>query len=315
MLPAGAQGGMLSAVPVQTMNSIHRPPSPPTESFHRRDKSDGDISRSASFTNLAGGPELQQDGLKRTFSDNFLNLAPQNSENERLPYVQNKELFRRLSRGAQGKIAVTGFTLSAEELGKLARTETNPNNDLTFTEKARPTSTRSVSSRIRTLARRSFRQSSRSLSPSPNDLRTRTNGQVTPSKPSIGTTAITKSAEPLPMRGRAEQEQEQKPGHTRRPSLSRRLSRPLSVIVSPNKSDSDRLSLRQSPSLQSLRSNRSTEKFPPMPFHVPPVPSSLSTERLSSMVYDHQKKKDPLWSVFRALEGDFQKWVTPFRTL
>jgi hypothetical protein len=74
-----------------------------------------------------------------------------------------------------------------------------------------------------------------------------------------------------------------------------------------NKSETE-LKLPRKPSLQSMRSHFSSEKVHKLTaIKVPPLPSSLSSDRLSSASQDAGKKKDPLWSVFRALESEYQK--------
>lgn len=93
----------------------------------------------------------------------------------------------------------------------------------------------------------------------------------------------------------------------RPPSQHKPSRRPLSAILHVNKSENE-LSLSKKPSRQSLRSRKSSDKLssPPL-MKVPPIPSSLSSDRLSSASVDSNKRKDPLWSIFRTLEADFQK--------
>ncbi|KAI9738052.1 MAG: hypothetical protein M1818_005480 [Claussenomyces sp. TS43310] len=43
---------------------------------------------------------------------------------------------------------------------------------------------------------------------------------------------------------------------------------------------------------------------------IPPLPGKCSTDKLSNLSIESPKKKDELWSVFRSLESDFQKFQT-----
>ena len=310
MFSVGAEVDVVPAAPAHSEKPL--PPTPslsPAVSLYSRDRADDGIPKSASYTNLSDCQEPpRSDGIKRTFSDNFLNLSTDGANHEPSPYVPNKELLRRLSRGAQGKVAVTRFTLSAEDLGGLSRKDT-PKAEPAIVEK-RASPTRSVSGTLRSLARKTWRSSSRSPSPAPQDVAKRPKGSNVPPRTALpsATVSTTSLASTLTTFPRQQPPPDPTPANTQRPSLQRRLSRPLSAIISPIKAEQSSPKLRKPPSLQSLRSQRSSEKLSqPVSAVVPPLPASLSSDKLSSIPYDPNRKKDSLWGVFRNLEGDYQK--------
>jgi hypothetical protein len=323
MFSAGAEVDILPPVPVHALKPVPSTASPPPESFRSQDELNG-LPRSASYTHLPGVPETQPTaGIKRTFSDNVLALSPDgSSKTGQSPYVPSKELLRSASRSGKGKIAVTKFTLSAEDLEHVSGNDTKKPVAVAVTEKMRPSTGRSVSSTFRNLARRPWKtSSSRSPSPAPKEARRLAKSRhASPEKKhsiSVVTEPITT---PSPVASRPSsrsadvENSELKASHDtsplplQRPSPQSKSSRrPLSAILQINKSETE-LGLSKKPSLQSLRSKRSSDKLSrPPPVKVPPIPSSLSSDRLSSASVDTNKKKDPLWSVFRTLDADFQK--------
>lgn len=107
---------------------------------------------------------------------------------------------------------------------------------------------------------------------------------------------------------------------SRSSSLSRRLSnklrkRPLSVIDSVP-SPSAKLLYATSTALH-LPKSFSTDKLPiptmtralPTADRMPQIPRNMSKDKLPSMKTT-ARKRDELWSVFRNLDGDFQKYVS-----
>jgi Protein of unknown function (DUF1765) len=330
MLPVDAEVKVVPAVPVHSLKPVHSTPSPPHESLHSQDKPSS-LSRSASYTNVPGVQEPQPtEGIKRTFSDEALAFSPERlPQNGQSPYLPSKELLRSASRSGKGKVAVTKFTVSAEDVGSATGRDTKKPAAVGVTEKPKPSTVRSVSGTFRNLAKRPWKtSSSRSPSPSPKEAEKRVKPQsISPDKRQ----SISNVSEPVPAhsllasrppsRSSDVEDPELETSHVvspaprRRPSLHRLASRrPLSAIVKSNTSETE-LRLSKKPSLQLLHSRSSSDKLPKLPLmKVPPIPSSLSSDRLSSASFDANKKKDPLWSVFRALEGDFQKSVSPDRS-
>ncbi len=324
MFTLGPEVDILPPIPVHVLKPVHPTASPPPEPFRNQGEYDG-LPRSASYTHLPGVQEARPtEGIKRTFSDNVLALSPDGShKNRQSPYVPSKELLRSASRKGKTQVAVTKFTLSAEDLEGAKENDVNKPTVVEGTEKPKPSTARSVSNTFRSFARRSWRSSSsRSPSPSPKAARKLARSRNTSpdrkqpvsivSKP-VPAAQTTTSSRPPPQIHNLEDckpdtSPEISPAPWQRPRLQDKLGRrPLSAIMHLNKSETE-LKLFKKPSLQSLRSKSSSDKLSNLPsMTVPPIPSSLSSDRLSSTSFDTNKKKDPLWSVFRSLEGDFQK--------
>ena len=310
---------MLPALPVHASIPMYSTVPPPLEPFRSHDDING-LPRSASFPHLPGVQESQlTEGIKRTFSDNVLALSPDGSPRlGQSPYVPSKELLRSASTRSKGRIAVTKFTLSAEDLGSPTPSDMKKSDTVQITEKSKPSTASSVTSAFRNLARRSWKtSSSRSPSPAPREVKKLAKPRNTsPAKkqsmsmvsepgstfPAVssrslsnGDTKLTTSSEVIPSPGQ-------------KPSVTRKLSRrPLSAIMQVNKSEMEPKLFKKS-SLQSLRGRSSSDKLSKLSqVKVPPIPSSLSSDRLSSVSVDTNRRKDPLWGVFRALEADFQK--------
>ena len=93
--------------------------------------------------------------------------------------------------------------------------------------------------------------------------------------------------------------------------------RPLSAIIGTSRSESDPV-VRKSPSLRSLKSMASLENLSlgtSTNKDAPPVPTVLLGEKFDKSSLDISRRKDPLWSAFRSLEGDFQKFQSKSSTL
>jgi len=104
--------------------------------------------------------------------------------------------------------------------------------------------------------------------------------------------------------------QTQRHGSTVRRTKSRR---PLSSFVTVSPSE------QGSPSVPPIPKSFSTDRLPLSHVHtsseVPPgLPKSRSFERLQANGPESPKRKDELWSAFRALDGDFQKYVLKLYT-
>ena len=324
MFSIGAEVDILPAVPVHALKSLHSNIPPPPDSSRSQEELNG-LPRSASYTHLPGVQQLRPtEGIKRTFSDNVLAVLPDGSaKNAQSPYAPSKELLQSASKSAKAKIAFTKFTLSPEDLESATGNGIQKPAAVGVSVKPRSSAGHSVSSTFRSLARRSWRTSlSRSPSPSPKEARRRAKSvHPSPDKKHSASTFSRPVASPSPSpvasrpssrssklddyELRTSQEtgpvlREQTPQH--KPSR-----RPLSAIMQRNRSETELMPSRK-PSLRSLRSRGSSDKLSSLPpVKVPPLPSSLSSDKLSSLNFDIKKKGDPLWSVFRTLDGDFQK--------
>ena len=99
------------------------------------------------------------------------------------------------------------------------------------------------------------------------------------------------------------------------PLPRRKGRRPLSAFV-PKGKDGSSSSLSRSPSLQSLRRRASLDRLTASAGasdkDIPPVPQAPKTPPRLGKTVDLHRKKDELWSVFRGLDGDYQKYVLYF---
>ena len=285
------------------------------------------IPRSASYTQLPADPNIDaavsegELSLSRSFSENVLVNVQGNTSSQKLPQRGSEDGFksrtrslRQLGSSRRRKDSDTQSTrarftvgpdLSAQDLADDSKIHSDENTQAI--EHRAPT----VAGSITSLARRSWINRSRSPSPSPTKSRlwkeagqgvepiTRVNG----SKPSVDLkTSLSSAAEvrgdvPIP------------PSYVNgRRRLSRRnsvLRRPLSTLLSKSPSEipsvplipksysTDRL---PSPSKQSTTSNKP-----------PSGPKSWSSEPLQGSGAEVPRRKDELWTVFRTLDGEYQK--------
>ncbi|KAL9107488.1 MAG: hypothetical protein Q9227_007589 [Pyrenula ochraceoflavens] len=305
-------------------------------------QADGGLPRAASYTTLPDAAESpNESGIKRTFSENVLALPDDALEN-RKGAVPNKDVLRRSSIGAKEVKPVSTVTPGKQrERGAQSRKSNGVPKRAAKDEVEPPkTPTRSISGTVRRLSRKSWVfSSSRSPSPSRQDKEAKqaeknkrksfskstsnlvmSKAQVISQKPQVESP----EAMPTPIPQSSEIESPEaapspSPSPPKRTStFSSRMNgrRPLSAILSRNKSESE-WSLPRTPSVQSLRSLRSSKSTESLVLpksvgrmpsvKVPQIPSAYS-EKSSSLSVDVAKKKDPLWTAFRTLEADFQKF-------
>lgn len=199
------------------------------------------------------------------------------------------------------------------DLPKLATSNTAIQRDVEQTlTPSEPAVSQSLTSRLR---RRSWLPGSRS--PSPAKQRNSLEAPVEAPPPRSGagrrSSPFRRSNPPPPA---AEDVDETR---SRSSSLSRRLSnklrkRPVSVI-DPVPSPSAKLFHATSTALH-LPISFSTDKLPiptmtravPTADRIPQIPRNISKDKLPSMKIS-SRKRDELWTVFRNLDGDFQKYV------
>lgn len=293
------------------------------------------LHRAASYNSVVQleAESIQVPEVRKSFSDLALSAKSETPSKEN--FFTNKDLLRRVSLRApngRSKIAVSRFTLSTEELNEAvglnvkdeATESTEPDVAQANVKEpddtpppsssetklpdpgTRPSMARSVSGKIATLARKSWMPTSSSRSPSPS---TKDSKRKT-----------TQSREQSPLRNRVpspkvvgQQDSDSAKGAValsknvlKKPPMEKRARRPLSVLVSRAKPDDSSgppspssLSLRSKTSFEKLKSSfsLSTPALPPLP---KPAPLPLTHMEPS-------RKKDELWSVFRALESDYQK--------
>ena len=322
MLSAGADVDCLPAIPAHVLSPVHSiSPRPPS----RADQDDltSGLSRSASFTYIPGAQQATPEpGIKRTFSENALSLSSEISIKPSGPvHSANKQVFRRASRKIKKKLSTPKVTVSSDDLvsaGSVPDAAGQPKQP-----------SRSVVDTFRSLARKPW-ISTTSRSPSPSSKHSR-NEEGSRSQSPTKRASVLSSAEPItqplpvaahvsPRSSRLLEEELPQPPEikhnvrstTPQPESS---TRPLSFLGAKNKSETSLHRLSRTSSSFSLRSKASSDNLRFSLMKVPPIPSSISTDRLSAASADVNKRKDPLWNAFRTLEADCQKFQSKSSSL
>ena len=281
------------------------------------------ILRSATYTELPTREEAQNfpirsDSIRRSFSENVLTVEHKIEDNESSAIHSSSEdessdwSIKQTSEVAVANLKHTQedvtpkFLIGAENSAEESTDEATKKN---LTNKSRPRHQNrpSVSGSFSKFARRSWIAPSRSPSPASNKRRSlvetkNLRNQSHDIQPSKSSSKSEKSSEiqrpPLPANG-----------VSRRPSfLSKNSRQHLGSLIR-------RKSQVQVPSVPALPQSYSTEQLPSLKHKasdlsdVPAVPSSASYERLQNSGQDVPRRKDELWSAFRNLDGDFQKYV------
>ena len=291
------------------------------------------IPRSASYTQLPADVKIDaavsegELSLSRSFSENVLVNVQGNSSSQNFPQKGSEDGFksrtrslRRLGSSRRRKDPDTQSTrsrftigpeLSAQDLADESKIKNDGNTQAI--EHRAPTVTGSITS----LARKSWINKSRSPSPSPTKSRLRKEtGQgvesitrVNGSNPSVDLkTSLSSAAEvrgdvPIPPsyvngKGRL----------SRRNSVLTMSRRPLSSLLSKSL-------LSEIPSVPPIPKSYSTDRLPSpskqstTSSKPPSVPKSWSSEPLQGLGAEAPRRKDELWTVFRTLDGEYQKWV------
>lgn len=322
MLSAGADLDCLPAIPAHALSPVHSiSPCPPSRA-DQDDRTSG-LSRSASFTYIPGAQQASPEpGIKRTFSESVLSLSSEISIKPSGPvHSANKQVFRRASRKIKKKLSAPKVTVSSDDPLSIASV---PGSSARISDGAtRPkTPSRSAIDTFRSLARKPW-ISATSRSPSPSSKHSRngeTNRSRSPTKRASVLSSVEPIAQPLPVVANAsprssrllEEELPQPPeikhnvrSTTPQPDNS---TRPPSLLGPKNKSETSLHRLSRTSSSFSLRSKASSDNLRISLMKVPPIPSSISTDRLSAASADVNKRRDPLWNAFRALEADYQKF-------
>ena len=330
MFSAGADVDCLPAVPAHVLSPVHSIP-PRSPGRVEQDELSSGLSRSASFTYIPGADQaVPEPGIKRTFSESVLSLSSEISIRPNgSAHSANKQVFRRASRKIKKKLSAPKVTVSSED--------SSPNGSVTGPSSrgaegsSRPkTPSRSVADTFRSLARKPWITTSRSPSPSPSPQRPR-NGEHSRGRSPAKKASVLSSAEPItppppvathvsPRSSRLLEEELPQPPeirHTVRSTTPQPegTRRPLSLLGGKNKSETSLNRLSRTSSSFSLRSKASSDNLGMSLMKVPPIPSSISTDRLSAVSADVSKRKDPLWNAFRTLEADYQKFQSKSSSL
>lgn len=294
----------LPTLPVPALNAL-------SDSSSSTGEEDHEFSRSASYTNLPVTIDSSA-GIKRTFSDNVLStLAQRPAKTPSSVQKANVELFRRASQKTKKRMSSSRFG-PASEIDETERTGRSPQK-----KELAPAKTQGKgASALKMFSRKTWLSSSRPHSP------TKKEESKTPRRPSTSSPksepepAVQQIAMPEPVAiknsSRSLQNEDnaapvKESGHTQRESSSPTAeSRTVSEysIEMESETGSQRLSRRTS--LSSLRSRASIDRlYLSIPAtKVPPVPTSVSPDRLSGQGSDAGRKKDPFWTQFRAIDGD-----------
>ncbi|KAI9808954.1 MAG: hypothetical protein M1827_007129 [Pycnora praestabilis] len=307
--------------------SIHRA-SPPIQ-----------IPRSASYTYLPQSKDSIADGppnfsFKRTYSSNALSTPPDDLEEQsspdRTPQTSPKrgtspvteELRRRKSTKslASPKITISKFTLSSDANGHKTSYESKTPAKQTRSGRIQGKS-RAITGTISNFARKTW-MPSRSPSPSAKDRVEHGAGDDGIEDNALTEGTLISSSSPqkqtdsrqsVEQNTRAQTPEDPRPVSSNGTLTPKKSKRPLSSLLKSSKSEK---SAPHNPSTSSLHKSYSVERLPSLASshsssdRPPPLPRSFSSDRLQSIGLELPRKKDELWSAFRSLEGDFQKFQT-----
>ena len=272
-----------------------------------------------SLNNSSGAPPFESNGIRRTFSDTILS----NLENEvcRTPSSRSDsnagvegndtvKLGRQKSSrfGGHPKISISKFAVTEQPDG--TKSEKPPKVTVIRNRSDRDPKTRSVTSSLSTLARKSFISPSRSPSPSRGK-------HIDEGYDNDGVLKVMALPGSTTVRERSlDTEQLVSQGDSRmikrRNTLTgKKPKRPLSALLGKPATSFD----GESPVVPAIPKSFSSDRLPSLvqrhsPLEKQPtIPRSKSSERLQTPLLDTPRKKDELWSNFRTLDGEFQKYV------
>lgn len=293
-------------------------------------KTKASLIRSASYAELPSDTTSKTipqraNSLSRSFSENVLvnmqgNVSRKPSTKQELDDTPKKRRsLRRLGSMRRKSIVketaaqhtISEFTLGADGASEDSAYEP-PTRKVGQTPE-RDHKTRSVSGSVKSFARKSWISASRSPSPSPSRNRSRkeTAVEFLP-KPSPPKSAI---GEKVPHTVPNGHENGPANGVTRKQTmLNKRSRRPLSSLLSKN-------SVPDTPSVPPIPKSFSTDKLPSLKHksstlsNAPAVPKTNSFDRLQGIGVETPRKKDALWSAFRILDGEYQKFQSRPSTL
>ena len=279
------------------------------------------IPRSASHPHLPSIQTTKQpplsapNGIRRTFSETILtNLEngvrrQPSSASESNTILGGGEIdgILRPKSGRHGhtpKFAVSRFAVT-EKTEKDTLTDP-PKSIIRKGKSSREAPARSVSGSLSTFARKSWINSSRSQSPSP------TRECLTDKFASEGVPPVpTLSTDPEDLKTNGKVLDERKSLRRRNTLSGKKSKRPLSALLGKTTPLID----NDNPTVPSIPKSFSTDRLPSYmqhqssPERLPIVPRSKSSERFQGHGLDIPRKKDELWSTFRTLDGEYQKYA------
>lgn len=305
IMAASVDHEALPAPPVHALSPIHSTmPSLDQPKRRNRKSADAELTRSATYTRLtATDADTDFPPIKRTFSENIISLSP-----ERKPgkpnddtHSTNLELLRRTSRKMKRKMSSAAkFSLSPDDEDENKGDSQRSSADNGDQSKSLG---RSVAGTFRSFARKSWAGTSRpsSLSPTRKEKKERSW--------SPGKNSAVRAANSITI---------PEPVVSRQPSTASNLGpdiegqppvlqKQIDVLQTRNKSELSLRRLSRNSSSTSLKSFASTERSRSrLSFNrAPPLPPSLSSDRLAALNAEAPRKKDPLWSAFRSIESEY----------
>lgn len=288
------------------------------------------IPRSASYPQLPtvsklDPPPEKRPSLSRSFSENVLASIQGNGSRQNSTRKGSEEDLKSRTRSLRGlgsskrqKDSDTQFTISKFTIGPDPSSQDVADEPNTRTDGSTQGPVRkvpSVAGSISGLAKRSWINQSRSPSPSPTKTRLRKETragvesihQVNGSSPAVdGKTSSLSAAEVRVDALKASSTIHANGSLSRRNSVLTRSRRPLSALLS-------KTPLSETPSVPPIPKSFSTDRLPlssiqSISSKPPTVPKSWSSERLQGLGVETPRRKDELWSVFRTLDGEYQKF-------
>ncbi|PGH35151.1 hypothetical protein GX50_01963 [[Emmonsia] crescens] len=287
----------------------------PNSSAETHNDASSPFPRSASYNHLpALDSNPSHSDVKRTFSETNL---PQSSERQvklnQDSFMTGKQVLRQasihLSNGRQKAKEVPTSSPDGNTQGPTTTSTTTQKGTEKPLTVERVSKSRSVSSTIATLARKPW-ISSRSPSPSPKEPK------IKASKPNgvafantTGNDAAEKDSQAKPA-GPYAQQSYSIPEKSQRSNVLIKGNRKSGNFGAKTKNEVPTNSQKR-PSFPSLRAKVSLDRLSSSPSgsneDIPPVPQ-LRTGQLPQLKVDPPRKKDELWSVFRGLDADYQKF-------
>ncbi|EXJ80628.1 hypothetical protein A1O3_06912 [Capronia epimyces CBS 606.96] len=315
-MSAHVEGQVMPALPAHALRPVHSTaPLPASEMI--QDHPSADLTRSASYTYIPAletGTDILVPSIKRTFSENVLTLPPDpTTKMNDLVTSANMELFRRASRKAKRRMSSAIFSLSPDDDDNQARESRKSSSE----KEEHPKGLRgSVTGTIRSLARKSWvGASSRPASPArkEGDPAGR-NRSWSPAKPKVSATttptSVQDSVAPKPSDGSSRSGEGPTLPVESKQRTKNRGNQPDSVQVK-NRNGNSPKRLSRNSSSYSLKSQLSNERSQSRISlgRLPPMPTN-SSERLATLGIEVGRKKDPLWSAFRAIDGEYASFQT-----
>lgn len=303
----------------------------PPRKVSGQDDTTSTIPRSASYTQLpadakADAAPERSPSLSRSFSENVLvnghgNVSRQNSTNKGSEegLKSRTRSLRRLGSRKRQKDADTQLIISKFTIGPDPTSQDLADESKILKEGITQSPERkapSVTGSISSLAKKSWMSKSRSPSPplTKTRLRKETGPGIAPTH-QVNGSGLALDVNPSPLS--AADVRDDASNHSLRTHVRGSLSRRNSVLTKSRRPLSSLLSKAspsETPSVPRIPTSYSTDRLPSsgilsLSSKPPAVPKSWSSERVQGLGAEAPRKKDELWSVFRTLDGEYQKWV------